>query len=342
MSLRPLPALLAATALVAVSAFTAAGPAAAAPTASEHQRVVDFWTVDKVKKAKPRDFVYDEATGTFELRAAPAKPAAKPVKPGDGTSVLGADWTGGGLVQEATGKVLFAMGADYYVCSATVTKDSKTDRSIVTTAGHCVYDNASGAFATNWLFVPDYDSAVVALDGAGQFCAQTTYGCWTATALVASRAFTGQTSFNTTATQHDYAFAAMGTGGHSTNASAQLDTTVGAQAISFTAGQQGDPTYLFGYPAAKPFDGTRLIYSAGPLGTDPLNANLTYRVGSTMTGGSSGGPWFQSFNATSGNGTQISVNSYGYSRLKYMHGPVFTDETEGMFDQALIATGNVG
>lgn len=322
-----------AAALVAVSALAAAAPALAAPAKSEHQRIVDFWTIDKVKKAQPRDFVYDEATGRFVLQAAPAK-TAKPVKnPG-----LGSDWTGGGVVQEATGKVLFAMGGSYYVCSATATKDNSSTRTIVTTAGHCVYDNVGQAFATNWMFIPNYDATPVTLSGTGAFCDQTTYGCWTAQSLVASSKFTAETDFTSTATLHDYAFAVMGPGG---KGNTQLDATVGAQTISFAKGTLGATTHLFGYPASKPYDGKRLIYSYGSLGTDPNNADATYRVASNMTQGCSGGPWFQGFNEATGTGTQMSVNSYGYSRVAYMHGPVFNAETQGMFNAAHSSTGNL-
>ena len=44
----------------------------------EHQRIVDFWTKDKVAQAKPRDFVRDPATGTFS-EAALAASGAVPV-----------------------------------------------------------------------------------------------------------------------------------------------------------------------------------------------------------------------------------------------------------------------
>lgn len=86
----------------------------------------------------------------------------------------------------------------------------------------------------------------------------------------------------------------------------------------------GADTYLFGYPAT-PYSGKDLIYSQGPLGLDPLNKNLTYRVASDMTGGSSGGPWFTPF--TGGTGTMMSVNSYGYTGITAMHGPKFNTNT---------------
>ena len=57
------------------------------------------------------------------------------------------------------------------------------------------------------------------------------------------------------------------------------------------------------------------MYCRGPLGTDPLNNNETYRVDCNMTGGSSGGPWLRDFDESTGLGTLASVNSYGYTGI---------------------------
>lgn len=302
--------------------FTPAVTASADEDArAEHQRIINFWTKDKVAKAKPRDFVRDPATGEFTLTAPEA------------TQVLGASWEGGGKVQRTTGKVLFAMGKSYYVCSASVVTDTNSARSIVLTAGHCVFDNKTGRFATNWMFVPDYDSSAATLTTNGSFCPRTTYGCWTATSLVVHKGFASQRKFNTQATRYDFAFAVVGAGGK-TNPLAQLDTTVDSQAIGYQTVGNATDTYLFGYPAAAPYTGKDLIYSEGLLGTDPLNNNLTYRVTSTMTGGSSGGPWFSPIDANTGVGTMMSLNSYGYTGISAMHGPFFNDTTQALFTTA--------
>ena len=52
------------------------------------------------------------------------------------------------------------------------------------------------------------------------------------------------------------------------------------------------------------------------------NANINWWLPScTMAGGSSGGPWLQPI--SSGNGSVISVNSWGYARKPGMAGPKF-------------------
>lgn len=270
----------------------------------------------------------DPATGKFTIAKG---------KPGSGGSgVVGAEWTGGGLVQATTGKVLFAMGGSYYVCSASVAQDINTNTSVILTAGHCVFDNAAGDYATNWMFVPDYDANPVNLTTSGSFCADTRYGCWTAQALVAHRGFTSQTAFTAQATLYDFAFATVGAGGKKNT---QLDATVGAQAISFATGTTNAKTDLFGYPSSAPYTGKVLTYSEGALGYDSRNGNNTYRVTSNMTQGCSGGPWFQGFAA--GTGTMMSVNSYSYSGSSYMHGPKLNGNTQALYTTAQGATANV-
>src|SRR5437870_4177035 len=163
-----------------ISGATGAGAGSASQSGqSAHDRVVAFWTNERVAHAIPRDFDFDPKSRSF-------RPSAKPAAGGGGGSgtTLGSSWTAGGEVLKTTGKVLFAMGGTYYVCSASVADDTVSGRSIILTAAHCAYDESGGAFATNWMFVPDYDSAPAPLNTSGSFCASTSLGCWTASALV--------------------------------------------------------------------------------------------------------------------------------------------------------------
>ena len=331
------PRRIAALAAGLLAAASIAVPQAEARTRpmTEHERIIAFWTPERVAKAVPRDFVYDPATKRFAL-------AGKPGGGGGGggsTSVTGSSWTGGGEVLANTGKVLFAMGSSYYVCSAAVVDDNNANRSIILTAGHCVWDPATG-FSTNWIFIPEYDTLPARLTTSGSFCSGTKWGCWTASSLVASDVFAGEPGFTTTATLHDYAFAVVGAGGHN---STQLDATVGSQPIAYSALSAGTNTWLFGYPASGKYKGNDLVYSRGSLGFDTNTGNQTYRVTSNMTGGSSGGPWFAPFVGTTGvgTGTLVSVNSYGYGGVTAMFGPILNSETSAMFSAALTTTVNV-
>lgn len=91
--------------------------------------------------------------------------------------------------------------------------------------------------------------------------------------------------------------------------------------------------YAFGYPAASPYDGSKLIYCSG--GT--FSALLSNGIGMTcnMTGGSSGGPWFKSFVEGTGVGVQNSVNSYKINFFpNWMFGPYFGADAQNGYNTA--------
>jgi V8-like Glu-specific endopeptidase len=308
--------------LALAAAPVSAASGASAEARAEHQRIVEFWTPARMKAAIPRGVE----------RALPARaPNAKPAKPGGGgtATVTGASWTGGGLVQKAVGKVFFQLSGTLYTCSGSVTKDDRNNKSLVLTAAHCAYDEAKNVFAEYWMFIPDYESAPT------RTCENTTYGCWTAEALVVHKGWAKESGFTSNATQHDFAFAVVGPGGKSKTD--QLDAKVGAFPITFNALEKGVQAYAFGYPAAGKYNGTKLIYCAGPVGFDAYNEEKTYSLACDMTGGSSGGPWFYDFK--DGTGTQISLNSYGYRTVKAtMYGPMFGTATEAVYGAANTVT----
>jgi hypothetical protein len=321
---RSLVALLAAVAL-AVLPVLAAGSLAADPARARHDRIVAFWTPERMRAAIPRDFGLDPASGRYV-------PLAKPGGGGGSGVVTGASWTKGGEILHKSGKVYFVMGASAYVCSGSVATDSRSTYSLVLTAGHCAYDETNHAFATNWLFIPEFDSAPTFT------CSATKWGCWTADALVVHNGFATAGGFNTQATVHDFAFAVVGAGGKS--GTAQLDATVGSFPIAYSGVSTGNKLYAFGYPAAGKYRGKDLTYCAGNIFTDTLNSNLTWGMACKMTGGSSGGPWLSGFNETTGAGTLSSLNSYGYSGQSNMYGPMFGSKTQAVFNAANGATSN--
>jgi V8-like Glu-specific endopeptidase len=289
---------------------------------AEHDRIVSYWTHDRIANAVPRDFV---KSGANDL----ASPKGN-AKPTTGGGIKGASWTGDGPVVDRTGKVLFSMGGGNWICSGTVVNDTRADTSMVLTAGHCAIDEKTGIFATNWMFIPAFDTAPT------YTCANSAYGCWTATALVVRKEFATAGAFNTQAITNDWAFAIVGPGG---TAEAQLDTTTGSYPIAFDVTSKGDTLDAFGYPAAGKYHGSDLVYCEGAIGTDPNMGNATWGMPCDMTGGSSGGPWLKGFTATGG-GTLSSLNSYGYSGSSVMYGPMFNSKTEATYGAALSATGN--
>jgi V8-like Glu-specific endopeptidase len=319
-------------ALVGLPLLTAAG---GPPAQSEHDRIVEFWTVERVSQAVPRDFAYNPATRAFQQVHHRPDHAGGPG--GGGDKVTGASWGGGGAVVDTTGKVLFELGGVFYVCSASVVADERSGASLVLTAAHCLYENSgsSQGFASNWMFIPNYDAAPASLTpGDATFCEGTKYGCWTADALVVHSGFANAGGFNATAIQHDFAFAVLGPGGKN----GTLVELLGKQAIMFSDVSRNTHVHAFGYPHASPYDGSDLVYCAGGATFDNRLANLTYKLECDMTGGSSGGPWGLDFG--DGSGILMSVNSYRYLGGNSMYGPKFNSNTEALYTAAHTATDN--
>ncbi|UQX02084.1 peptidase [Streptomyces sp. RerS4] len=308
--------LLAAGALLA-GALTAASPSAAAeaPASFRQQQTPGFWTAERMRQATPLD-----------LTAAPkgARPTPSPadrptlVAPTQASTEVtqasptafpqaGGAWTGSGAVVKTSGRVFFTMGDRTASCSG----DSVTSAngSTVMTAGHCV--KYQGAWHTNWVFVPAYNNG------------NAPYGQWAATKTFATEQWAASEDMNM-----DVGLAVV-----APLNGQKLSQVVGAQGILFNGGYN-KKMYSFGFPAAAPYDGTKLVYCSGNSGKDFL-LTKDHSLGCNMTGGSSGGPWFQDFNEATGLGTQVSVNSFGYTFLpNRMFGPYFGNEAKAAYDKA--------
>jgi hypothetical protein len=129
-------------------------------------KIFEYWTPERIASAVPRDFVLDPVSGERHLRTRSLQ-----------STVADEDWTGGGAVNEAAGRIIFSFGSGNYVCSGTVIKDYGTvGRSLVLTAAHCAYDEVNDVHATNVMFIPKQDDG--GLDGSNFDCSDDNYGCW--------------------------------------------------------------------------------------------------------------------------------------------------------------------
>jgi V8-like Glu-specific endopeptidase len=286
--------------------------AADAAAAREHARVLAYWTPERIKNAKPRDFVRG---------ASGFQPAARPSKPGGGGSgvVTGASYPNNVRddVYRLVGRALFSLGGSDYICSGTVVKDSSASTSLVLTAGHCVMENDGATTAANWMFIPQFDSSPT------YTCGSTAYGCWTGTRIYGDTEFYTAGGFNNQAVAHDWAFVQVGAGGKSNT---QLDA-LGSFNLAAPGISLGNTVGAYGYPAAGKYKGKDLTYCLGPVSQDSNAANLTWGLACNMTGGSSGGGWITGDAKDDTKGVLVSLNSYGYSGLAYMFGPKFNGET---------------
>jgi hypothetical protein len=236
------------------------------------------------------------------------------------------------------------MDGGDWTCSAAVVEDGTAGRSLVLTAAHCAYDEVNGAFATKWLFIPDYDS-----DGASSWyfgtapCPQGK--CWTASHLVTPQKWADNGSDKW---EEDYAFAVIedGDNGGSLEAWVSNDSGNGAGHLPIDFNNSySDTTWItaFGYPASKKYSGADLVYCAG--NDHVLNDSLsqTTSIPCKMTGGASGGPWLEDFDATDQSpvGAVRSLTSYSYSSANgYLFGPIFDSYTEQAHTVAKSSAGN--
>jgi len=99
----------------------------------------------------------------------------------------------------------------------------------------------------------------------------------------------------------------------------------------------------FGYPAGKPYTGSDLVYCAGNDHRLSDGLAQTTSIRCNMTGGSSGGPWLEGFDATDQDpvGAVRSLTSYSYTSAKgYLFGPIFDAYTAATHDAAKTSSAN--
>jgi hypothetical protein len=219
-----------------------------------------------------------------------AKPAERLV----GRSPKAKPGSGAGTSVEVTlpypsahGKVFFTSNSGTnYVCSGTAL--ASTNESVVWTAGHCV-NEGPGDFYTNFLFVPAYR------DGAAP------YGRFAAPTLLTTSGWQESGEFGVD----------VGAGVVGTNESGlSLADAVAERPIVFNSARN-QSYQLYGYPAARKFNGQRMrVCNTAWLMDDTSTTPFTMGVPCDMTGGSSGGGW------VTASGAVASVISYGYSSLK--------------------------
>jgi V8-like Glu-specific endopeptidase len=194
------------------------------------------------------------------------------------------------------------------VCSGTSVISA--NKSVVDTAGHCLYWN--GSWVHNVIFCPLYDS------GPSQ------YGCWAARDLEAPADWID-------ATPNDYHHD-MGMAIVSPNSEGLLTNIVGGAGWAYN--QPTNQSYsAYGYPAAPPFDGqTKQSCENGTGQSWKHGGGEVISIPCDMTGGSSGGPWFVQIN---GKWYLDGHNDFISSlRPNHMYSPVYDDTWYAMYEKA--------
>lgn len=168
-------------------------------------------------------------------------------------------------------KMFFTQNGGGFVCSATV-----VNRNTVLTAGHCVSDGA-GNFSTNMLFCPSYNENGV----------NPVTGCW------AGGAISTTTDWHT-ASDFDRDYACVVTNPTGTVVANNIGNVTGWAGIT-TNWPRNQQVFSTGYPAASPFPGHHIIFTAAVewySQNSGGDAAVSKYIGNDMTGGSSGGSWW--------------------------------------------------
>ncbi len=328
--------------LVLLAALVLLGPgfARAADQVGSHEldpdNVRSYWTPERMRAATPLDQMPGDATSGGGPPDAPDPGRAAMVAPVDagtgqvsrlsaGTVEAGAGASSAALDRDeigdpaaepfrSHGKVFLTISGGSnpgdFVCSGTAI--ASNNKSVVWSAGHCVFDTGGGGFATNWMFAPGYHSG------------STPFGEWPAEQLATTEQWrkSGNLSYD------------LGAATVSANPEDQsLTDVVGGRGIAFN--QARDKTYQsFGYPAQQPpieFSGGREFRCSSELGgTDnpPGSGPNTLYIPCDMTAGSSGGGWVAA-------DTVLSVNSYSYCLVvtceQNLYGPYQGDVAQTLY-----------
>ncbi|WP_432073532.1 trypsin-like serine peptidase [Streptomyces wuyuanensis] len=223
------------------------------------------------------------------------------------------------------GKVFFDAPQGSMVCSATVVKDpANPGRSnLVWTAGHCVHAGQEGGWYRNITFVPAYND--LGKSPAELRNAQpheiAPYGVYWADWVATSGEWISEGG-PTGGGGAPYDYAVMHV--KPERGTRSLEETVGAALdIEFDAPEAKDIPGMgaWGYPAAPPYDGLimhKCIDRPGRLSMGPGTPTM-WRIGCTMTGGSSGGGWVVT--QPNGRPALVSNTSIGPVTAGWLAGP---------------------
>lgn len=260
------------------------------------------------------------------------------------------NWSQGGVIQLATGKILFEFrGQGDFVCSGTVVMDgsngsspnARNGRSIVQTAAHCVYNDINKEFATKAMFIPDQVSTKASSSNTN--CNDDKLGCWKLSFGVVAQGW-AESQFPDNV-GFDYAYyvvyddpSTTHSGGYLRGISGILDRDVTPVKIDFDYSGK-DFTYALGYSSDHdPY------YRYCSMDQDTIYGVSWYQnlwldqcgLGS----GASGGPWISNMDEN-GVGTLFSINSWGFDDKTGMAGPSLRTQdgslAECLFQQALNA-----
>ncbi len=268
--------------------------------AAEAEALAAYWTPARMKAAKSKD-ISSKPGDAPQPRAQLAKPEGAPgsVAPSR-TSVapkitvkaakgIAPQYSQPNLpsnhpTARTNGKIFFTYLGSPYVCSGSIV-DSE-GKSLVWTAGHCLGEK--GVWSENVVFVPAYSNEA------------RPYGTWYAKNLTIPNDWFRNGNFA----------ADVGAATMQANSGHRIADYLGSQGLKWNQSPKTYTAAAFGYPQASPFNGQYLYRADGKTGD---KGDGTIYMTSGLTGGSSGGPWFRDYNATTGFGYVNGHNDFIYT-----------------------------
>jgi len=266
------------------------------------QSIVDYWTPERMASAKPMDLltVNNNAMPSFnnhQKNNGVKKILAPSALP---TSTRN-------LSPSTAGKVYFTMNGGNYLCSGSVV--NAPNRDFVVTAGHCMFDYETQSWATRWAFVPQYSQGSRPL------------GTFAGRQIVTLNGWASNQDYN-----YDVGIVLVNPNEHGEHIQ---DVTGG---LSLAINPSHEMTHSFGYPVNMQ-SGETVSNCIGTSFTPVEYSSFFSGRGlrCDMTGGASGGPWIQGYDANTHLGQQCSVNSFIITNNPgYIYGPTFTENNIGV------------
>ncbi|MGW2179248.1 trypsin-like serine peptidase [Streptomyces sp. NPDC001732] len=237
-----------------------------------------------------------------------------------------------------SGKLLFDGPKGSMVCSATVVKDPAHPgkSNLVWTAGHCVHAGKAGGWYRNIAFVPSYNNDGLSLAELKKATREqiAPYGVWWGVWAQTSEQWISQGA-STGGQGAPYDFAVLQVAPEKGSTGKSLEETVGsALPVEFNAPAvpKIENMTATGFPAAPPYDGQKAFQCSDRPGRLSLTTQdpTMYRIGCTMTGGSSGGGWVAA--GQDGKPALVSNTSIGPVTAGWLAGPRLGKEAEGVYE----------
>jgi V8-like Glu-specific endopeptidase len=269
------------------------------PVEETPEQINQYWTDDRLQQAVPAT---PEGGGEgitardlgLNVQVAPSTGPSN-VASGVVNSSAGYAWSKVGATGRTVGRLYYTFGKANYVCSgAVVSSKSKT---LVATAGHCLWNTRTGGWASNVLFIP------------GDTAGKAPYGRWAGARLYVPREF-WRGAHEDVRTKHSY-----GSGWAYDHGfirmkplnGRNIQTALGSLGISFSG--LHSQVLVLGYPTAAPFDGKTMRYCGIANMARDSRTYTDWSLACRMTPGASGGPWIANYR--NGTGYVTTTSSVG-------------------------------